>query len=83
MPLYPGVEQRDRVAVATASGAPLAVAPHHWTDGCPVLEERRAGPGPPVVTRAYLDPRTGTLLHVEVVPEGVDRSFEVRPARWS
>ena len=30
-----------------------------------------------------VDPRTGTLLHVEVVPEGVDRSFEVRPARWA
>jgi N-methylhydantoinase B len=83
VPLYPGVVQRGSVAVAARSGAPLAVAPDHWTDGCPVLEERRPGPGPAIVTRSYLDPSDGSLLHVEVLPEGTPRSFEVRPERWS
>ena len=36
-PLYPGIEQRGRVAVATSSGAILAVAPDPWPDGCPTL----------------------------------------------
>ena len=83
LPLYPGVVQRGDLAVAVDSGAPLAVAPDHWTDGCPVLETRRRGGGPPISTRAYLDPRTGQVLHVEVVPEGTPRSFEVRPGRWA
>ena len=83
MPLYPGVTRRGRVAVAVDSAAVLAHAPDHWTDGCPVLEERRPTSGPAIVTRAYLDPRTGHILHVEVVPEGVPRAFEVRPADWA
>jgi N-methylhydantoinase B len=83
VPLYPGVTRRGRAAVAVDSAAVLAIAPDHWTDGCPVLEERRPGPGPAIVTRAYLDPRTGYILHVEVLPEGVPRAFEVRPAEWA
>jgi N-methylhydantoinase B len=83
LPLYPGIVQRGNVAYAEASGAPLAVAPDHWTDGCPVLERPRPGPGPAMVDRAYLDPRTGASLYVEAVPQGAPRSFEVSPARWS
>jgi N-methylhydantoinase B len=82
-PLYPGVIQRGPVAFAEVSGTPLAIAPNHWTDGCAVLEEKREGTGPAVVVRAYLDPRTGTSLHVEAVPAGEPRSFEVSPTRWT
>jgi N-methylhydantoinase B len=82
-PLAAGVVQRGTVAVAEASGAPLAVAPDHWTDGCPVLVERIATDGPEVHARAYLDPRTGRSLYVEAVPAGRPRSFEVSPRRWT
>jgi N-methylhydantoinase B len=82
-PIYPGVVQRGAVAYAEASGAPLAVSPAHWTDGCPVLEERRLPDGPPVVFRSYLDPVTGRALHVEVALEGTPRSFAVLPRRWT
>jgi N-methylhydantoinase B len=83
-PLYPGVVQRGDVAYAQDSGAPLARAPRHWTDGCPVLEDRRwADAGPDVVFRSYLDPRTGRTLHVEVTLAGEPRSFEVSPHRWT
>lgn len=82
-PLYPGVVQRGAVACAEASGAPLAVAPDHWTDGCPVLVERLRADGPPVVTRTYLDPATGRALHTEVALEGSARTFETSPARWT
>jgi N-methylhydantoinase B len=79
VPLYPGVEQRGDVAVSAVSGAPLAVAPHHWTDGCPMDEQRVDG----VVSRAFLDPRTGGTLAVDVVPDGEARSFASRPDRWT
>jgi N-methylhydantoinase B len=82
-PLYPGVVQRGRAAFAEASGTPLAIAPDHWTDGCAVLEVARPGPGPAMVDRAYLDPRTGTSLYVEAVPMGAARGFEVSPTRWT
>jgi N-methylhydantoinase B len=82
-PLYPGVVQRGAVAYAAASGAPLAIAPDHWTDGCPVLEEPRPGPGPAIVIRTYLDPSTGTSLHVEAIPDGEPRAFESSPTRWT
>ncbi len=82
-PLCPGVVQRGDVAVAERSGAPLAVAPDHWTDGCPVLVETRSGLGPTVEIRAYLDPRTGRSLYVEAVPGGSPRWFEVSPRRWT
>jgi N-methylhydantoinase B len=84
LPLYPGVEQRGAVAVAARSGAPLSVAPAHWTDGCPVLETvHRFDSGPAVVRRMYLDPRTGHSLCVDVVPEGSPRGFETGPRRFT
>ncbi|HEY6532000.1 MAG TPA: hydantoinase B/oxoprolinase family protein, partial [Acidimicrobiales bacterium] len=84
VPLYPGVVQVGVVARAVRSGAPLAIAPDHWTDGCPVLEEpvHEQGPGPQIVARSYLDPRTGRTLHVESVPAGAPRAFSVLPKRW-
>ena len=82
-PLYPGIVHRGRVAYSAASGTALALAPDHWTDGCPVLEESPSGPGPQIVTRAYLDPRTGHSLYVEAVPVGEPRAFEVNPIRWT
>ncbi len=83
-PLYPGVVQRGALAVSEASGALLAVAPDHWTDGCPVITERRWDEtGPDVVFRTYLDPDTGRALHVEVALGDAPRSFLVNPDRWS
>jgi N-methylhydantoinase B len=82
LPLYPGVVHRGGVAFASASGEPLAAAPSHWTDGCPVLESL-PGPGPGIVTRCYLDPKTGSLLMVEAVPLGTPRAFEVHPDHWN
>jgi N-methylhydantoinase B len=82
VPLYPGVVQRGAVAYAEASGAPLAVAPDHWTDGCPVLVEHLRATGPDVVTRTYLDPNTGRALHTEVALDGAPRTFDTFPARW-
>jgi N-methylhydantoinase B len=82
--LYPGVAQHGRVAVSTRTGAPLAVSPAHFTDGCPVLEERRSfASGPSVVTRAYLDPGSGHILVVDVVPDGEPRAFTTAPRRWT
>jgi len=81
LPLYPGVVHRGGVAFASASGEPLAAAPAHWTDGCPVLESP-PGAGPGIVTRSYLDPKSGSLLMVEAVPQGASRAFEVRPDHW-
>jgi N-methylhydantoinase B len=82
-PIYPGVTQRGCVAYAEASGAPLAIAPDHWTDGCPVHVERRWPDGPPVVFRSYLDPGSGRSLFVEVALEDAPRSFEMSPRRWT
>lgn len=82
-PLFEGVVQHGKRAVSERSGALLAVAPDHWTDGCPVLEEPYDGTGPvPLVLRSYLDPLTGHALHTELVPEGARRSFETTPLRW-
>jgi N-methylhydantoinase B len=83
VPLSPGIVQRGAVAFAEVSGTPLAIAPHAWTDGCAVTEEPLAGPGPDLVRREYLDPRTGRALHVEVVPVGEPVSFTVAPRRWT
>jgi N-methylhydantoinase B len=84
LPLYPGVLQYGNVAVAEASGAPLAMAPDHWTEGCAVLTERRwPKDGPDVVYRSYLDPETGRVLHVEVVLGDEPRTFMVAPHRWT
>ena len=82
VPLHPGVVQRGAVAYAAESGAPLALAPAHWTDGCPVVEERRSPDGPQVVSRMYLDPRTGRSLYVEATLADEPRSFETSPRRW-
>jgi N-methylhydantoinase B len=81
-PMSPGVVQRGSVAFGAASGAPLAVAPDHWTDGCPVLETQLSGIGPEVTVRAYLDPRSGRNLYVEAVPAGEPRGFDVNPKYW-
>jgi N-methylhydantoinase B len=75
--------QRGDVAYAAASGTPIAVAPDHFTDGCPVLETRLRSDGPPIVTRAYLDPGSGRALHVEVGLAGQPRTFEIAPRRWA
>jgi N-methylhydantoinase B len=83
VPFTPGVVQRGAVVFAEASGAPLAIAPEAWTDGCATTEEPCQGPGPALVRREYLDPRTGRALHVEVVPAGEAVSFSVRPRRWT
>jgi N-methylhydantoinase B len=83
LPLYPGVVQQGAVAYAEGSGAALAVAPDHWTDGCPVHVVRRGVDGPAVVTRTYLDPQNGRALHTEVALDGAPRTFETRPARWA
>jgi N-methylhydantoinase B len=83
-PLYPGVVQHGPLAIAEDSGAVLAVAPAHWTDGCPRLEQRSANGGASgVVIRTYLDPATGRALHVEAVPDGEGRAFAVLPRRWT
>jgi len=83
LPLYAGVVQRGNVAIAQGSGRPLAVAPDHWTDGCPVVVEPVADHGPEVLMRSYLDPGSGDLLYAEVVPAGEGRAFEVSPDRWT
>jgi N-methylhydantoinase B len=83
LPLYPGVVQRGAVAVAELSGALLARAPDHWTDGCPLLIERRGGKeDPDIYYRTWLDPQSGRSLHVEAVVGDAERSFEVTPRRW-
>jgi N-methylhydantoinase B len=81
--LFPGVVQLGSLAVAERSGVVLATSPDHWTEGCPTLEERRAGDGPALTIRSYLDPKTGQTLHVEAVPAGHGRAFEVMPASWT
>ena len=79
LPLYPGVEQHGSIAYSTLSGATLAVSPDHWTDGCPMVEER----GERLLIRSYLDPLTGGLLLVEALPAGEARAIDTRPARWT
>ena len=83
MPLYPGVEQRGHRAYATRTGALLAEAPSHWTDGCPTIEERiPTRSGRCVVIESFLDPLTGHALHIDVHLDGQQRSFETLPNRW-
>lgn len=78
-PLYPGVEQVGGYAVASESGAVLARAPDHWTDGCPMQCYRL---GDDAEVSVYLDPLTGRSLFVDVVPVGMTRSFSCLPRRW-
>jgi N-methylhydantoinase B len=82
VPLYVGVIQRGALAISEQSGVVLAVAPDHWTDGCPILVETRSDLGPEVHIRSYLDPVSGRTLFVEAVPAGAPRSFESAPNRW-
>lgn len=81
LPLCVGVVQYGSVAYASGSGAALALSPGNWTDGCPrtveLLEERG------IVIRTYLDPLTGASLYADVMPAGVNGSFETRPDRWT
>lgn len=79
-PIAPGVEQRGGLAVSERSGAVLAEAPSHWSDGCPLLREAVTDG---IETRHYLDPLTGHILHTEVAAVGEPRSFESNPTRWS
>jgi N-methylhydantoinase B len=79
LPIAPGVEQRGMFAVAIGTGAVLAKAPQHWTAGCPVILESA---GDSVERRGYLDPKSGRLLHSEVVPMGEPRTFASLPDRW-
>ena len=80
LPLYVGVVQIGNHAVTIDSGAVLAIAPDHWTEGCPVLCERISDDAE---SRAYLDPVTGKTLLVDVVPIGMERSISTMPQRWS
>jgi N-methylhydantoinase B len=84
VPLFPGIVQVGDRAVSEPSGAVLAVAPDHWTDGCCTLDEISvAGNGFVVTTRAYLDPLTGQRLFDEVLLPGGTRSFACSPDRWT
>jgi N-methylhydantoinase B len=67
-----------------ASGAPLAKAPNHWTDGCPVLRERHpTRSGTDVIYDTYLDPLTGAALEVDARLDGDERSFTSLPRSWT
>jgi N-methylhydantoinase B len=82
-PLFPGIVQRGDIAVAEVSGAVLARAPDHWTDGCPVLIEMLYDDDRPgVISRSWLDPQTGSNLHVEAVLAEDPERFMVAPRRW-
>jgi N-methylhydantoinase B len=78
IPLYPGVLQKGRFAVAAGSGAVLAEAPNHWTDGCAIIEDETDG----VLRRIYLDPTNGDALLVESAPAGSPRAFATLPDHW-
>ena len=81
-PICSGVEQQGGVAISTRSGAPLALAPDHWTEGCPVIRNFLPARDN-VEVIAYLDPITGHTLFVDVVALGTPRSFETAPHRWT
>lgn len=77
--LYPGVEHHAGIAYAVNSGAPLAVAPDAWTNGCPRLEAQQEGG---VVLCQYLDPITGTILIADARLDGEPCTIEARPQHW-
>lgn len=81
-PLYFGVEQYGDCAVSTVSGSVIAMSPDHWTDGCPVLDLNLVE-DLGTTARAWLDPKTGRFLAVDVVVGDAQRSFECRPHRWT
>ena len=81
-PLYPGIEDRGGIAISARSGAFLASAPDHWTDGCPVIHDFLPSDASVDIV-AYLDPATGHALAVDVVlAEDVNRSFDSQPDFW-
>jgi N-methylhydantoinase B len=83
-PLFPGIVQRGAVLFAERSGAPLALAPDHWTDGCPSLVERMWDEdGPDIMFRTWLDPESGRALHVEATRAGDPDRFLTAPVRWT
>lgn len=81
-PLAAGIVQRGKVAVAEKSGAPLAVSPGNWTDGCPRLSDF-GNESDLADYVAYLDPWSGELLAVDATPRGHGCSFEIAPSRWT
>jgi N-methylhydantoinase B len=84
LPLFPGIVQVGNQAVSEHSGAVLAVAPDHWTDGCCTLDGTDvASNGFVVTTRAYLDPLTGQRLFQELLLPDGGRSFACSPDRWT
>ncbi len=84
IPLYEGIVQLGDKAVGERSGALLANAPDHWTDGCCTRDETVVAPNGFVMkTRSYLDPVSGECLFHEIRrPDGI-RSFESSPNRWT
>ena len=82
--LFPGIVQVGSLAVAEESGAVLAEAPHPWTGGCFVLDERdTSANGYVVATRSYLDPVTGRRLLLEILQRDGSSLFECSPDRWT
>jgi hypothetical protein len=81
-PLTTMIEQRGAVAVSIRSGAPLAVSPNSWTEGCPRIHKFLPS-SDSVDVVAYLDPENGELLCVDVVPIGDPCSFAIVPKRWT
>lgn len=81
-PLTTTIDQKGGVAVARASGAPLAVSPDHWTMGCPRIRKFIEASGK-VDVIAYLDPENGNVLATDVVPAGESCSFSTAPRRWT
>jgi N-methylhydantoinase B len=83
-PLYPGVVSRSGYAFAEQSNAPLACAPNHWTDGCPVLTTRMPSRlARDIMVDMYLDPATGRSLAVDCRFDGSPRSFDIFPKHWT
>jgi N-methylhydantoinase B len=83
LPLYPGVVQCGRYALAEQSGAVLAIAPGNWLDGCAVMETPLKSGAGRVVSRTYLDPATGRILYVSIDGPGQRNGIEVMPERWT
>ena len=80
--MAPGVIQRGRVAISEKSGAPLAISPGNWVDGCPSISGF-GNESDQTDFVAYLDPLSGDLLAVDVTEKGYGCSFEIAPKRWT
>ena len=81
-PLSAGILQQGNLAVSELSGAVLAQAPNHWTDGCPQLWNFIPA-DESVDVIGYLDPINGRMLFVDVVVKGTERSFTTMPKVWT